>query len=268
MVITYGEMLRSASKKIEKTDAWALLTALLKTDRVGVLCIFNDKVPHDVIAEYTANVEKRVTQMPVAYITGIKEFYSLEFIVNKDVLIPRPDTEILVSWGISEACGKSVLDLCCGSGCIGISVAVNCECNLTLADISKNALIIAKNNAKNHNINAKLLKTDILTDEIVGEYDIIISNPPYIDTDEIKSLDCDVKDFEPVIALDGGAHGLDFYPIIAKKAYYALKNEGKLAVEIGYKQGDAVKRIFEEYYNNVKILKDFAGNDRIVIGNK
>lgn len=268
MVITYGEMLRSASKKIEKTDAWALLTALLKTDRAGILCVFNDRVPQDVIAEYTANVEKRITRMPVAYITGVKEFNSLEFIVNKDVLIPRPDTETLVLWGISEASGKSVLDLCCGSGCIGISVAVNCKCDLTLADISENALDVAKINAKNHNVNARFLLTDVINDRIEGKYDIIFSNPPYIETDVIYSLECDVKDFEPLIALDGGVHGLDFYPVIAEKAYNALKNEGKLAVEIGYKQGEAVRRIFEKYYTNVQLLKDFAGNDRVVIGKK
>lgn len=268
MVKTYGEMLRKALEKIEKNDAWALLAAPKKTDRAGVISSLNAAVPPHELKTYSSFVNRRAAGEPVAYITGVKEFYSLDFIVNPSVLIPRPETELLVDWAKNEARGKRLLDLCCGSGCVGIAVAVNCGCSLTMADISPEALYTARQNAEKHKIKADFVKIDILNEEINGEYDVIVSNPPYVPSDTINTLDIDVKCFEPIIALDGGQNGLDFYPVIIKKAHNALAGGGKFAAEIGHDQGAAVKNLFEKYFKNVKVLKDLAHNDRVVFGSK
>ena len=266
MVKTVSDVFGEAKNQIDKSDIYSLLCNLLNCDRAGLL-LKKDKTLSD--SEYsllTKNISLAKTGMPIAYITGKKEFYSLTFEVTPDVLIPRPDTETLVEYAIKYADGKKVLDLCAGSGCVGLSVARNAKCDITLADISDKALAVAMKNAGNLKVNARFVKTDILKDEIKGTYDIILSNPPYIETGVIPTLDKSVFGFEPVLALDGGTDGLKFYPVIAKKAAKALVKGGILAVETGYNQGKAVKDIFDMYFSETGIIKDLAGNDRVVFG--
>lgn len=254
-----------ACERIDKNDAAALLCSILQTDRAGLLLLWDEQAPEK---EYREKVLLRAQGMPIAYITGQKEFYSLSFAVDQSVLIPRPDTETLVELVIKNGGGKRVLDLCCGSGCIGIAAAYYADAAVTLADISPQALDIAGRNAKTHGINAELLKLDIFEDEIKGSYDIIASNPPYIESGEVEHLMLDVRGFEPLTALDGGESGLSFYPVIAQKAYNALAPGGILALEVGHTQAGAVKEILRGRYENIQTVKDLSGIERVVYAYK
>lgn len=268
-MVTIETLLKEATKSIQKEDAAAIACGLFGCDRGGLILKMKEEVDADTAAKFTSCIEKAKSGMPVAYILGRKEFYSLDFIVTPDVLIPRPDTEILVENIIPLAGGKRVLDICCGSGCIGISIAKNADCALAMIDISEKALEITEKNCALNEVSAQLFKKDILNENIDGECDIIVSNPPYIESDVVLTLEKNVRDFEPHLALDGGGDGLCFYPVIAKKAFNSLVKGGTLAFEIGYNQGKAVYDILVNCgFENVKIIKDYAGNDRVVSGIK
>ena len=196
----------------------------------------------------------------------------LDFYVDENVLVPRPDTEILVEEviNIAKQINKSkinILDLCTGSGAIAVSIGAYIKnAKITAADISSKALNVAKENAKKNNVQIELIKSDMF-ENVTGKYDIIVSNPPYIETKTIRSLDKDVQN-EPIIALDGGDDGLDFYRIIAYNADKFLKEDGKIFVEIGYNQKESVMKIFNTNFTNITCVKDLAGNDRVIICKK
>lgn len=213
-------------------------------------------------------IEKRKNGMPVAYITGEKEFMGLPFYVDESTLIPRPDTETIVETIISENPFESpcITDLCCGSGCIGISLAHYIKnAKVTMWDISEGALNIANKNICRHNLSKRVTAQigNVLKDDY-PKCDIIVSNPPYIANEVADNLE--VSLFEPHLALKGGDDGLDFYRTMIPKATKALNEGGILAFEIGYDQGMAVKQLMEEYFSDVKIKKDLAENDRMVYG--
>ena len=206
---------------------------------------------------------------PLQHITGKQEFMGLEFIVNKDVLIPRADTEILVEEVIDILNGMQkdvyILDLCTGSGAIAISIAKYVEnVEILATDISEEALCIAKKNYKD-NSKIKFLQSDLF-ENIEEKFDLIVSNPPYIGKEEMEELDVEVKK-EPVLALDGGPEGLDFYRRIISEAYKYLKPDGYLCLEIGYNQRESVIKLIEANgkYGNIYAKKDLAENDRVVI---
>lgn len=208
---------------------------------------------------------------PLQYILGCTEFMSLEFFAREGVLIPRPDTETLVEAVLSNIGHEqtlSVLDICAGSGCIGISIAYYRE-NVTayLIDVSDTAIETAKKNIAHNGIQERVRtgKYDILKEYPNEKYDIIVSNPPYIESDVIETLHAEVKDYEPRIALDGGADGLLFYRRIIEIAPKLLKENGLLAFEIGYNQGEAVSALMSSF-DNVQVIKDLCGNDRVVTG--
>ena len=197
----------------------------------------------------------------------------LTFLVSPSTLIPRADTETLVERAI-EFVGDTkvrdtkikILDIGTGTGCIGISIAHFCEnADVTLLDISADALGIAQKNAERNGVNVKVLQCDILSEIPEGEYDIIVSNPPYIETEVIPTLQTEVKDFEPLSALDGGSDGLIFYRRIAEIGKRLLKDNGLLMFEIGYNQAGAVMEIMADY-KDVRCEKDLCGNDRVVYG--
>lgn len=221
--------------------------------------------------QYSCYLKRIVEGTPLQYITKQQEFMKLEFYVNKEVLIPRADTEILVEEAIKIAKKQEqakVLDLCTGSGAIGISIAKYVkESEVVLADISKKALQIAKRNAKKNQVEEQIqiVETDLFTN-ISSSFDIIVSNPPYIKTEEIKSLAKDVQS-QPILALDGGTDGLEFYKKIIREAYHYLKPNGYLCLEIGYEQKEQVIQLLEEVkqYKEIRGKKDLGGNDRIVI---
>lgn len=211
---------------------------------------------------------RRKTGEPLAYILGEWEFMGLDFWVNENTLIPRADTETLVEKVINYIGDKElkVLDIGTGTGCIGISVAKFCKnADVTLLDISKEALDTAKQNAKRNEISVKTLECDILNQIPDDKFDVIISNPPYIRTDVIKTLQTDVKDFEPFCALDGGEDGLVFYRRIVDISKCILSPNGLLAFEIGYDQGEEVSCLMTEF-KGVRVIKDLCHNDRVIIG--
>ena len=223
---------------------------------------------------YKEMLEKRRQHYPLQYILGYAHFMDYTFIVNEHVLIPRNDTEVLVETvdqllnsKAFESRSVSLLDLCCGSGCIGISLKLyHDNVNLALCDISKDALEVASRNLKKYQLDAALLESDLFTN-VKEQYSIIVCNPPYIERDVIPTLMPEVKDYEPMQALDGGVSGLDFYQAILADVHQYLNRDGYLFFEIGYNQGQAVSGLMKNAgFCDVCVKKDYAGLDRIVYG--
>ncbi len=212
--------------------------------------------------------KKRATGYPLQYILGEWEFYGLPFKVKEGVLIPRPDTEILVEQLLSLAKeGDRVLDLCTGSGCIAITAAKH-GLKTIAVELSREAFAIASENARLNGVEITLINDNAFGfEKRVGECDFIVSNPPYLTKAEMAELQREVT-FEPRMALDGGEDGLMFYRYIEEKYYPVLKNGGYLLFEIGYKQADALCQMLEERYTDIRIVKDYGGNDRVCIARK
>ncbi len=229
----------------------------------------------DMQEKYEISLEQRKKRIPLEHITGTTEFMGLTFRVNEHVLIPRQDTETLVECILPYCKGKRVLDMCTGSGCIGISICAYGKPEfVTLSDVSEKACEKARENlvlAQEQEPSCKACEVDVvcgdLWEKITGTYDVIVSNPPYIESGVIPTLMPEVKDFEPMNALDGGADGMIFYRNIVKEAHQYLVSGGMLAFEIGYNQGKLVADLMKEnHFFDVKIEKDLAGNDRVVMG--
>lgn len=211
-------------------------------------------------------VKKRLKGMPIQKIFGRAYFFGYTFKVNKNVLCPRPETELLVEETLKFVKDSSnVLDLCTGSGAIAVSVAKNSNAKVFASDISKKALKVAKFNAKNLNSNVKFIKSDMFNN-ITQKFDIIVSNPPYIKTADINNLDTEVKKYDPVISLDGGDDGLDFYKQIATQSKMHLNKNGVVLLEVGFDQAQIVKNIFEQNGFACYIKKDYNNIERIVVG--
>lgn len=201
---------------------------------------------------------------PWQYVVGNVEFYGRMFTVTRDTLIPRQETELVCEQLVKRINKKSaVLDLCCGSGVIGITVALETGATVTLSDISGEALKVAKHNAARNKAKVEFIQSDMFNN-MYGKCNAIVCNPPYVQTDVIDTLDSSVKDYEPRLAIDGGKDGLDFYRILAERAPKFLVKKGVLVLEIGYDQGAAVKELLDPKFD-VEVLKDYGGNDRIVI---
>ena len=227
----------------------------------------NSEIPADKEREIRSLAARRMSGEPLQYIIGTAEFMGLEFAVTPDTLIPRQDTETLVEAVLPYAKG-TVLDIGCGTGCIGISIAHFTDAEVTLLDVSEAALKIAAENAERNNVSVHCIKCDILNDMPEGKFDMIVSNPPYIRTDVIETLDTDVKDHEPRAALDGGEDGLVFYRRITDIAEKLLSDGGILAYEIGFDQGREVLEIVKDKFINARLIRDYCGNDRVIIAEK
>lgn len=215
-------------------------------------------------------VQKRLQGCPMAYLLEKADFMGLSVKVQESTLIPRPETELLVEEILSIAPEKNYktgLDIGTGSGSIAIALShFDKSLRMTACDISERALMIAEQNVKDHRANVTLIKSDLF-ESIEGKFDFIVSNPPYIKSEVIPTLERDVKDYEPLSALDGGADGLTFYRRIIKKASAYLNNGGMLAFEIGCDQGYAVKSLMEEAgFREITVKKDLSGLDRMVFG--
>jgi len=221
-------------------------------------------------------VKMRLNGHPLQYIVNKAYFMECVFYVDENVLIPRSDTEILVENALKllkNNTNPKVLDLCCGSGCIGISMLYEMpSLSVVMADISKKAIKISKKNiiqnlGSNKNINV-ILHDILKNDNIFSEFDMICSNPPYLSENDMKNLDKDVKK-EPILALNGGFDGLDFYRLISEKYYKSLKINGYLVFEVGINQSEEVVKILKKNnYKDIKIIKDYNKIDRVVIGKK
>ena len=258
-------------------DAMYLLEYTFSIKKIDFLLDRKKEAKIEKIELYRSYIAKRKAHVPLQHIIGSQEFMGYEFMVNEHVLIPRQDTEILVEMAVEVSTGKRVLDLCTGSGCIGLSIAVwgNPKA-VTLSDVSEEAIATAGQNERNLDKNGwkgRGRKPEItyalgnLWEPIDGKFDLIVSNPPYIETEELSGLMPEVIDHEPLLALDGGKSGLVFYEKILEKAPFYLEEAGILMVEIGYNQGEQVKQLFEKNgFADVEIKKDLAGLDRVVRG--
>ena len=232
-----------------------------------------DEQVQEQIRTYRSMITKRASRIPLQQILGSQEFMGLDFIVNEHVLIPRQDTETLVELVLQEqqSTEKKLLDLCTGSGCIAISLAVKGGYeSVTATDLSEEALKVAERNAKAHQKEIIFRQGDLFTalpQSEAGTFDIITSNPPYIPTAVIATLEPEVREHEPMMALDGTEDGLKFYRQIAKKAGTWLKPGGVIYLEIGYDQGEAVSGLLREAgFDKVRVVKDLPGKDRVVCG--
>ena len=249
-----------------------LLQYILNKPRQYLIIYDNKQLTLRQEVNFFKGIKKLVKGIPLQHITHSQEFMKMTFYVNEDVLIPRPDTEILVEEVIKIAKrinAKKILDLCTGSGAIAVSLAKYIEnSQITAVDISTKAINIAKLNAKNNNVENQItfVESDLFKQLPKEKYDIIVSNPPYIKKEIIKSLDKEVQN-EPKIALDGGYDGLDFYRKIINNADEFLKFTGYVCLEIGYDQKDDVLELFESKgkYVDATCKKDLFDNDRVVI---
>ena len=264
-------MLKNENIDAPKNKARMLLQATLKKSREYLMIYDNKEVENIDRDRYIKNVKRLILGEPLQYITGIQEFMKLNFLVTKDVLFPRPDTEILVEEVIRKAENISnpvILDLCTGSGAIAVSLAKYIKnVHICAVDISSKALEIAKKNAELNGVknNIEFIESNLFDKIKERKFDIIVSNPPYIETETIKTLSKDVQS-EPKIALDGGKDGLDFYRKIADSGSKYLNRQGYICLEIGYNQRIAVRQILEnkKRYVNINCIKDLCGNDRVI----
>lgn len=257
-----------------------LLTDILKQSKEYLVINNTKELSSQEEKEFKEKIEKLKLGYPIQYITNKQFFRNCEFYVDKNVLIPQPDTEILVEEAIKILKEKTfqknkinILDLCTGSGAIIVSLGKELEkisekYNFYGTDISEKAIEIAQKNANSNNVNVKFFLGDLFESINVNEkFDLIVSNPPYIETDVIKTLSLEVQK-EPIIALDGGITGLDFYKRIAKESKNFLTTKGYLILEIGYNQMEAVCSILKnENFKIVSRVKDYANNDRVIVAN-
>lgn len=265
-------LLKSNQIDSPKLKARLLLQYVLKLKREQIIIYDNMQIEKEQEKEYLQNIQKLIKGIPLQHITNTQEFMKMNFYVNNNVLIPRPDTEILVEEVIKlgkEKKNPVILDLCTGSGAIAISIAKYLpSAKVYASDISKKALEIAKINAKNNEVSSKIkfINSDLFEKIKEMKFDIIVSNPPYIKTSEIKLLDNEVQK-EPILALDGGKDGLDFYRKIVTEAYSHLKYESYLCFEIGYDQKEEVTKIIKDakVYSKTYCKKDLYANDRIIV---
>jgi len=269
--LLYGrKTLEEAGIADAQVDAWALLEEVCGCDRTYYYMHMDEEITEERETSYRSLIEKRANRIPLQHILGKAYFWGLEFFVNEHVLIPRFDTEVLVENVLKKIRGQEhILDMCTGSGCILLSLLHERPgCTGVGADISEKALEVAKKNANELGIAADFIQTDLF-ENITEKYDIIVSNPPYIPTRVIESLESEVKLHDPMLALDGMEDGLYFYRKIIGQAGAFLKAGGSLCFEIGHDQGEAVSVLMiEAGYENVVVIKDLSGLDRVVTGGK
>lgn len=284
----YSELVKQGQVKLFKAgigdagvDAWILLEHICKISRTDYFVKMNDEVSDEYVKDYFEAIEKRIAHYPLQYILGKWEFMGINFKVNENVLIPRQDTEVLVVKVLNLIQEEyknydsiKILDMCTGSGCIGISLAKLCKkAEVTAVDLSKEAIMIARENAKlNEVTNIHFIESDLFktftsyNDQ--EPFDIIVSNPPYICSKEIESLMTEVKNFEPRMALDGDEDGLVFYRRIVEESNPYIKKGGHLAFEIGWNQAEDVKELMRSRYDNIEVVQDLASLDRVVVGKR
>ena len=245
-----AKMLAQAGIDEAELDAGYILEYITGFNSAQYFIHSEDIIEKDKAEEFFRLIERRSKRIPLSYVIGTRDFFGLTFKVDENVLIPEQETELLVEEVIKHSEGKSVLDMCTGSGCIAISIALfGKPSKVAASDISEKALEVARENAKSLN-----------------KFDIIVSNPPYIETGEIDELMPEVRDYIPRLALDGDIDGLKFYRIISKEAVKKLNKNGRIFYEIGYNQSRAVASILlENGFTDVKIMKDYSGLDRIVM---
>ena len=273
--------IKNAFKELKKNninsallDSELLLSKVIKKDRKFILSNPEKKINRDDQNSFNDLIVKRSKGKPLAYLTGIKSFWKYDFKINEKVLIPRPDTEIIIEQVLDIYKNKNnvnFLEVGIGSGCIGLSILKEKKSfTATGVDLSQDCIKICRYNANKLGVSdrIKLLKSDV-DNLIFRKYDFIVSNPPYIKKFDLNKLEREVKNYEPKLALDGGLDGLSVIRKVIKKSSDLLKTNGKLILEIGYDQRVPVKKMLNKnnfYINN--IIKDLAKNDRCIISTK
>ena len=260
--------------KSYKIDSELLLAKTLDVSREEVLLNLDKKINQSNLKKYNFYINLRNEYKPISYITNYKFFWKYKFFVNQDVLIPRPETELIIERILKilpKNSKKNLLEIGTGSGCIAISlIKERPNCRIVAIDKSLKALKVARKNAEIHQVGKKINFLNIDVDKyFCNKYDLIISNPPYIKKSELLSLDKDVKLYEPKIALSGGYSGLETFFKIINKCKRLLKNNGKLILEIGERQGkDLRKKLELKGFNQIKIYKDLSAKDRCLVSTK
>lgn len=264
------------SSDTPRLDTEYMLMALLNLKRVDLIVDSNREIDQKTINTFHQMIEARQAGKPLSYIIGSEEFMGLTFEVNENVLIPRDDTEVLVEKIIELYKTKNnlnILDIGTGSGAIAIALAKFLHVNHVIAvDKYNEALTIARQNAKTNDVinKIKFIQSDLFEalDDYTNYFDIIVSNPPYIPKNDILDLQVEIKEHEPMTALDGGVDGLDFYRQIVQQADTFLKAKGLLAFEIGYNQAADVQQLMAQAFEDIQVIKDLSGLDRVVLGFK
>ena len=277
----YQEILRKGINFLKKNniknpylDTELLLSKTLNRKREEILLNVFNKVQIREIKKFKYYLSRRKQKEPIAYIIGFKYFWKYKFLTNKSVLIPRPDTELIVEETLNYLSidkSKKILDIGTGSGCIIISlIKERPKCKATALDISLNAIKVAKTNAKLHQLENKINFINIDIDKYKSSnYDLIISNPPYINSIDLSRLEDDIKSHEPKLALSGGSDGFRNIKTVIRKSKKLLKINGKLILEIGHKQKyQTIKMLKENYFYINKISKDLSNKDRCIISTK
>lgn len=269
------EILKNVNIDTYVIDSELLLCKVLKKDKLFLFMNRDFDIDLNSEKQFFKYINMRKNKMPVKYILKQCEFMGMDFFIKEGVLIPRPDTEILVE-KVIEIIKKnnfnSVYDVCCGSGVIGLSIAYLSKVkNVLCSDISNIALDVTKKNIEKFKLDNKVkcVESDLIDFAIDNnlKFDVVVSNPPYIEKDTIETLMDDVKNYEPYIALCGGYDGLDFYKKIIKDSKKILNENGILAFEIGYNQREKVENLMKENgFSNIESFKDLAGLDRVVVG--
>ncbi len=265
------EILKDSGNDNPYFEAHLIFRHILKLSPTDLVLSRNKKISEESIEIINGYVQRRVNHEPLQYILNSQEFMGIDFYVDENVLIPRQDTETLVEHILEHFKGGAIsaIDIGTGSGCIAISIAkFNQKAFFNAIDISKKALNVAKGNARDNGVLERIsfVEADIFTYEPYGKYDLIVSNPPYIKSSDIDGLQKDVNGFEPRGALDGGATGLSYYERIVKLSPKLLNVNGMLAFEVGFDQAEDVKKLMEEDFCDIKIIKDLCGVQRVVSG--
>lgn len=263
------EQLQKAGITDAELDARLLLEFICHTDRNALYAHGGQEIEDEKMQDFLQLIEKRAVHIPLQHLTGEQNFMGLDFLVNEHVLIPRQDTEILVEEIMRDLHdGIRILDMCTGSGCILLSLLhYSNDCSGVGVDVSEDALAVARQNADRLAEKQAVFIQSDLFEKVEGSFDLIVSNPPYIRSQEIAGLMPEVREHEPHLALDGKDDGLHFYREIIKGAMPHLKRGGQLFFEIGYDQGEAVQALLAANgYTEIAVVKDYAGLDRVVYG--
>lgn len=269
------EILQSAKSRLKAcgilgfdSDAEFLLAHVLGVGRGDIR--LEDEVTQAVIQDYYDLIARRECHEPMDSLIGFTEFMGLKIPFSVNTLTPRQETEIMTDDIVRASRGKrhlDILDMCTGSGCIGLALRKHLNCRVTLADISTDALRECEKNAKINGLECNIVHSNLF-ENIAGTFDIIVSNPPYIQTGDLFGLEKEVLDFDPKLALDGGDDGLDFYRKIAMNAPKFLKDNGLIYLEFGIGQGKEIEKMMSEWFEDIQIVKDYSGLDRYIKGKK
>lgn len=279
--MTVGEAIKEGTGILKECcnlawlDASIIMSYVIGKERWYLVAHQEEELTQILLDEYFSLIHKRLSGMPVQYITNCQEFMSLNFFVNEWVLIPRPETEILVEEVLRsvliypESSIINVADIGTGSGCISVSIARNTEnTRIKAIDVSREALAVAEKNAVRLGVSDRIefIQSDLFNSIKHQQFDIIVSNPPYIPSSVIDGLQVEVREHEPRLALDGGVDGLEYYRKIISQGFNYLKPGGLIVLEIGCDQGQAVRELAESFqdYDSSKIVRDLAQKDRVI----